>query len=81
MTSVPLRFSNIGVDTGGTFTDLVLIDDKGTIQSEKSFSTPDAPERGIFDVLERAANTLEPCCRCLSRHRRLRTEPPCRQML
>ena len=59
MTSVPLRFSNIGVDTGGTFTDLVLIDDKGTIQSEKSFSTPDAPERGIFDVLERAANTLD----------------------
>ena len=37
----------------------MLIDDKGTIQSEKSFSTPDAPERGIFDVLERAANTLD----------------------
>ena len=55
---LPTRFSNIGVDTGGTFTDLVLIDSQGIIRTEKSFSTPDAREQGVFDVLERAARTL-----------------------
>lgn len=54
----PVRFTNIGVDTGGTFTDLVLIDDQGVIRTEKSFSTPDARERGVFDVLGRAAIAL-----------------------
>ncbi|MGB0630928.1 MAG: hydantoinase/oxoprolinase family protein [Alphaproteobacteria bacterium] len=52
------RFSNIGVDTGGTFTDLVMIGDDGVIRTDKAFSTPDAPERGIFDVLGRAATAL-----------------------
>lgn len=54
----PVRFSNIGIDTGGTFTDLVLIDAQGIIRTEKSFSTPDSREQGVFDVLERAARTL-----------------------
>lgn len=54
----PVQFSNIGVDTGGTFTDLVLIDAQGIIRTEKSFSTPDSREQGVFDVLERAARTL-----------------------
>lgn len=54
----PIRFSNIGVDTGGTFTDLVVIDTDGIVRTEKSFSTPDSRERGVFDVLERAARTL-----------------------
>ncbi|NBP72565.1 MAG: hydantoinase/oxoprolinase family protein, partial [Alphaproteobacteria bacterium] len=59
MTSpAPRRFSNIGVDTGGTFTDLVMIGDDGVIRTNKSFSTPVAPERGIFDVLGRAAAAL-----------------------
>lgn len=52
------RFTNIGVDTGGTFTDLVLIDEHGVIRTEKAFSTPDAREKGVFDVLARAATTL-----------------------
>lgn len=56
--SRPIRFSNIGVDTGGTFTDLVLIDADGIVRTEKSFSTPQSRERGVFDVLERAARTL-----------------------
>jgi len=53
------RYSNIGVDTGGTFTDLVLIDELGGIRTEKSFSTPDAPATGIFDVLNRVATVLD----------------------
>ncbi|MFT5487218.1 MAG: N-methylhydantoinase A [Paracoccaceae bacterium] len=56
--SRPIHFSNIGVDTGGTFTDLVLIDTDGIVRTEKSFSTPQSRERGVFDVLERAARTL-----------------------
>lgn len=54
----PVRFTNIGVDTGGTFTDLVLIDDQGVIRTEKAFSTPEAREKGVFDVLGRAAAAL-----------------------
>jgi N-methylhydantoinase A len=54
----PVRFAHIGCDTGGTFTDLVLIGDDGTIRTEKAFSTPGAPENGVFDVLSRAATAL-----------------------
>jgi N-methylhydantoinase A len=32
----------LGVDVGGTFTDLVLIDDAGTISTTKSQTTPGA---------------------------------------
>ena len=53
-----LRFSNIGVDTGGTFTDLVMIGEDGAVRTAKAFSTPNAPEQGIFDVLRRAATSL-----------------------
>lgn len=37
----------LGVDTGGTFTDFVLLDDSG-IRVHKVLSTPDAPERAIL---------------------------------
>ncbi len=45
----------LGVDTGGTFTDLVEIAADGRISFDKAFSTPSAPEQGIVDVLERRA--------------------------
>ena len=48
----------VGVDTGGTFTDLVLIDAKGEVHSEKSFSIPDNPATGIFNTLGTASNKL-----------------------
>jgi N-methylhydantoinase A len=41
----------LGVDTGGTFTDLVEIDGAGRLRFEKAFSTPQAPEQGILDAL------------------------------
>ena len=37
----------LGVDTGGTFTDFVCIDDAG-LRVHKVLSTPDAPERAIL---------------------------------
>ena len=48
----PLR---IGVDVGGTFTDLVVSDEAGHLTTFKAPSTPEDPSRGVFDVLERAA--------------------------
>ena len=45
----------IGVDTGGTFTDLVEIDEQGHISIEKAFSTPENPAQGVLDVLNELA--------------------------
>ncbi len=42
----------IGVDIGGTFTDVVLIGDVGTIHTAKTVSTTDAYERGILETLK-----------------------------
>src|SRR5437879_11349866 len=36
----------IGIDVGGTFTDLVSVDDGGRVVLAKSASTPDDPSRG-----------------------------------
>src|ERR687896_566539 len=45
----------IAVDIGGTFTDLVAVDDQGKLYRSKSLTTPDDLARGIQDCL-RAAN-------------------------
>ena len=50
---------HIGVDSGGTFTDIVSIDSKGTITFEKAFSTPDNPARGVSGALENLAQRLD----------------------
>ncbi len=52
---MPVPPYSIGIDTGGTFTDLVRIDGAGRLDFEKSFSTPDAPEDAVLDVLRRLA--------------------------
>ena len=44
----------IAVDIGGTFTDLVAIDDGGQIYRSKSLTTPDDLARGIQDCLNAA---------------------------
>jgi N-methylhydantoinase A len=45
----------MGVDTGGTFTDGVVIDEKGTIHNFKELSTPKDPSIGLYNVIGRAA--------------------------
>jgi N-methylhydantoinase A len=50
-----MRFA---VDTGGTFTDLVLEDDRGVLHMFKAATTPDDPVRGILDVVAVAAESL-----------------------
>ena len=48
----------LGVDTGGTFTDLILFDgDK--FQTHKQLSTPDAPEKAIIEGALALGLTLE----------------------
>jgi N-methylhydantoinase A len=44
--------TRVGVDIGGTFTDLVTISD-GTLDVTKTSSTPEAPEEGVTDGLEK----------------------------
>ena len=44
--------ARVGVDIGGTFTDLVTVTD-GTLDVTKTSSTPDAPEVGVTEGLER----------------------------
>jgi N-methylhydantoinase A len=41
----------LGIDIGGTFTDLVLMDDGGTISTAKAPTTPGELERGVFDAV------------------------------
>ena len=40
----------VGVDVGGTFTDLILVDEEhGAITVDKVPSTPDDPARGVVE--------------------------------
>ncbi len=44
----------IGVDTGGTFTDLVAVGPDGEVRLQKVASTPTEPARATFDALKRS---------------------------
>ncbi len=52
------RRYRLAVDTGGTFTDLVVEDSAGNLSIFKSPTTPDQPVRGVLDVVELAALKL-----------------------
>ena len=45
----------LGIDTGGTFTDLVAIGVDGSVRVAKAPSTPDAPLGALLRVLDKAA--------------------------
>ena len=49
----------IGIDVGGTFTDLVLRDNAGALHVIKVPSVPSDPSRGVLDALARAALRFE----------------------
>jgi N-methylhydantoinase A len=51
--------SRIGVEIGGTFTDLVMVDPKGNLSTVKVPSTPAAPDQGAMVALRRATGDLE----------------------
>jgi N-methylhydantoinase A len=48
----------IGIDVGGTFTDLVAVDEAGHVTLAKAPSTPRDPTEGLLDGLGRLAATL-----------------------
>ena len=47
----------IGIDVGGTFTDLVAVDDGGRVTLAKSMSTPADPSLGVMEGLRLLAGT------------------------
>ena len=50
----------IGIDIGGTFTDLVIMDDHtGTVVPIKVPSTPDRPSRGVVEAVNEAVKLLQ----------------------
>src|SRR6266851_235661 len=48
----------IGVDVGGTFTDVCVVDGAGALHAVKSPSVPMDPAAGVFSALEQTARTL-----------------------
>src|SRR5579864_4775691 len=49
----------IGIDVGGTFTDLVAVDERGAVTLAKAASTPVDPSLGVMDGLARLALGLD----------------------
>ena len=47
----------IGVDTGGTFTDVVVLSNAGEVWTAKASTTPDDFSRGVMDAVDEAAQT------------------------
>lgn len=64
MTASPLSLMDlkspwrIGIDVGGTFTDLMLADDAGVTHVAKVPSVPSDPSRGVLAALQRLADDL-----------------------
>jgi N-methylhydantoinase A len=48
----------IGVDTGGTFTDVVVLSNDGEVWTAKASTTPDDFSRGVMDAVAEAARTV-----------------------
>ena len=44
----------VGIDVGGTFTDLVCIDEQGRVTVAKTSSTPEDSSNGVENVLVKA---------------------------
>lgn len=49
----------IGIDTGGTFTDVVVMTRSGEVWTAKAATTPDDFSRGVMDALTEAARVLD----------------------
>ena len=49
----------VGVDVGGTFTDIVAVSDDGIVTFSKATSTPNDPSIGVMDAIERLAKELD----------------------
>ena len=52
----------VGVDTGGTFTDCVVIDDEGRITCDKALTTPGDLTEGLVQAVANAGQRLQFVC-------------------
>ena len=50
----------IGVDSGGTFTDVVILDEEGHIYFDKAMSTPQDPTQGVIAGVENCIKHIQP---------------------
>jgi N-methylhydantoinase A len=50
---------SIAVDSGGTFADCIVVDERGRVTAAKAPSTPDDYSRGVLDAVARAAGQLD----------------------
>ncbi len=57
MTELRTKF-RVGIDIGGTFTDLVLLDADGALHIVKVLSTPDDPAKGVLRALDSSSERL-----------------------
>ena len=48
----------VGVDTGGTFTDVVVLGNSGEVWTAKASTTPDDFSRGVMDAVAEAADAV-----------------------
>ena len=48
----------VGVDTGGTFTDVVVMNESGKVWTAKASTTPEDFSRGVMDALAEAARAV-----------------------
>ena len=57
------QMAKLGFDTGGTFTDFALLDDRGELHLHKVLSTPKNPAeavvQGVSELIERFADVIE----------------------
>ncbi len=49
--------TRVAIDVGGTFTDCLVLDNKGQLKQFKAPTTPDDPSKGLMDSLEKAARS------------------------
>ena len=68
----PLAPWRIGIDVGGTFTDLVLTDSAAVSQVVKVPSVPADPSQGVLSALQRLAANLDCTVRDVLRLRAVR---------
>ena len=59
MTEPVAHSVRVGVEIGGTFTDLVAIDDDGTLSTCKVLSVPSSPAEGALEALDTWGESLE----------------------